>query len=233
MERAHEREYDLLRVICCAAVVVLHTGSIYLAGWQPSMPAANRTAAALMQSLTRDAVPLFVMLSGAFLLPDPKSRDFRQFYRKSWKKMGIPTLVFSALYVAYAYAVLLAKIHIKHTAGTDQLGQPLTMWLNGVPYFHMWFMYMLAGLYAVTPVLASLKQRMEERAWLAAGGFCTLAGMAVVPGILYDGSPYPLPFPEKGRKSSEKRISLRGPSLSGRGCLAVSPQALVRDSAAV
>ena len=142
MERAHEREYDLLRVICCAAVVVLHTGSIYLAGWQPGMPAANRTAAALMQSLTRDAVPLFVMLSGAFLLPDPKSRDFRQFYRKSWKKMGIPTLVFSALYVAYAYAVLLAKIYIKHTAGTDQLGQPLTMWLNGVPYFHMWFMYM-------------------------------------------------------------------------------------------
>ena len=66
MERAHEREYDLLRVICCAAVVVLHTGSIYLAGWQPGMPAANRTAAALMQSLTRDAVPLFVMLSGAF-----------------------------------------------------------------------------------------------------------------------------------------------------------------------
>ena len=51
MERAHEREYDLLRVICCAAVVVLHTGSIYLAGWQPGMPAANRTAAALMQSL--------------------------------------------------------------------------------------------------------------------------------------------------------------------------------------
>ena len=57
--------------------------------------------------------------------------------------------------------------------------------------------------------------------------------VAVVPGILYDGSPYPLPLPEKGRKSSEKRISLRGPSLSGRGCLAVSPQALVRDSAAV
>lgn len=179
MERAHEREYDLLRVICCAAVVVLHTGSIYLAGWQPGMPAANRTAAALMQSLTRDAVPLFVMLSGAFLLPDPKSRDFRQFYRKSWKKMGVPTLVFSALYVAYAYAVLLAKIYIKHTAGTGQLGQPLAMWLNGVPYFHMWFMYMLAGLYAVTPVLASLKQRMGERAWLAAGVLCTLAGMAL------------------------------------------------------
>ncbi len=179
MERVKEREYDLLRVICCASVVVLHTGSIYLAGWEPGMPAARRTLAALMQSLTRDAVPLFVMLSGAFLLTERRNMDFRQFYRKSMRKMGIPTLVFSALYVAYAYAVLLAKIYIKHTAGTDQLGQPLRLWLNGVPYFHMWFMYMLAGLYAVTPVLVRLRARMGERAWFAAGAACTLAGMAL------------------------------------------------------
>lgn len=179
MERVKEREYDLLRVICCAAVVVLHTGSIYLAGWEPGMPAFRRTLAGLMQSLTRDAVPLFVMLSGAFLLPDRRNGDFRRFYRKSMAKVGVPTLVFSALYVAYAYVVLLAKIYLKHTAGPDQLGQPLKLWLSGVPYFHMWFMYMLAGLYAVTPFLVRLRERMGAGAWFAAGAACTLAGMAL------------------------------------------------------
>lgn len=179
MERAREYEYSLLRVICCAAVVVLHTGSIYLAGWTPDMPGLLRTAAGLLQSLTRNAVPLFVMLSGAFLLPDDRNQKPGYFYRKSFRKLGIPTLVFSAFYVAYAYAVLLGKIYIKHTAGTELLWEPLKLWLEGVPYFHMWFMYMLMGLYAVVPFLVRLRSRLGERQWFAAGIFCLAAGMAL------------------------------------------------------
>ena len=164
MERARENEYSLLRVICCAAVVILHTGSIYLAGWTTQLPGLQRTAAGLMQSLTRDAVPLFVMLSGAFLLLDDRNRNPVYFYRKSFWKLGVPTLVFSALYVAYAYAVLMGKIYIKHTAVPDpaQLWEPVRLWLRGVPYFHMWFMYMLIGLYVITPLLVRLRGRLEN-----------------------------------------------------------------------
>lgn len=64
-------------------------------------------------------------------------------------------------------------------------------------------------------------------------GSALVSPVAVVSGILYDGGLYPLPLPEKGRKPSEKRISLRGSFLPGRGRPAVSSQALVRDSAAV
>lgn len=179
MERAKENEYSLLRVICCAAVVILHTGSIYLAGWTTSMPGMQRTAAGLLQSLTRDAVPLFVMLSGAFLLLDDRNRELGYFYRKSFRKLGVPTLVFSALYVAYAYAVLLGKVYMKHTAGAEQLWEPVKLWLQGVPYFHMWFMYMLVGLYAAAPFLVRLRSRLGERQWFAAGAVCLTAGMAL------------------------------------------------------
>lgn len=179
MERARENEYSLLRVICCAAVVVLHTGSIYLAGWTPGMPNLLRTGAGLLQSLTRDAVPLFVMLSGAFLLLDDRNQKLGYFYRKSFRKLGIPTLVFSALYVAYAYAVVLGKIYIKHTAGTELLWEPLQLWLEGVPYFHMWFMYMLMGLYAAAPFLIRFRSRVGEPQWFAAGILCLAAGMAL------------------------------------------------------
>ncbi len=176
MERARENEYTLLRVICCAAVVVLHTGSIYLAGWTPDMPDSQRTVAGLLQSLTRDAVPLFVMLSGAFLLLDDRNQEPGYFYRKSFLKLGVPTLVFSALYVAYAYVVLLGKIYIKHTAVPvpAQLWEPMRLWLSGVPYFHMWFLYMLMGLYVLTPLLIRLKRRLGAGLFFAAG----LAGLA-------------------------------------------------------
>lgn len=179
MERARENEYSLLRVICCVAVVILHAGSIYLAGWTPQLPGLQRTAAGLMQSLTRDSVPLFVMLSGAFLLLDDRNQELGYFYRKSFRKLGIPTLVFSALYVAYAYAVLFGKIYIKHTAGAEQIWEPVKLWLAGVPYFHMWFMYMLLGLYAAAPFLIRLRCRLGERQWFAAGMVCLAAGMAL------------------------------------------------------
>ena len=49
--------------------------------------------------ISRSAVPCFVMLSGAFILS--KNIDLQIFYRKSFFKLFLPTLIFSVLYVFY------------------------------------------------------------------------------------------------------------------------------------
>ena len=70
---------DLLRVAAMLAVIVIHVS----AGWLESLPVgtADWHALNLWNSLTRWAVPVFVMCSGMFLL-DPK------------KSLSLPTLFF-------------------------------------------------------------------------------------------------------------------------------------------
>ena len=70
---------DLMRVAAMLAVIVIHVS----AGWLESLPVgtADWHALNLWNSLTRWAVPVFVMCSGMFLL-DPK------------KSLSLPTLFF-------------------------------------------------------------------------------------------------------------------------------------------
>src|SRR5690554_778372 len=67
---------DLLRVIACLLVILLHTSANYVVVMEdyPTTFAMNSWQAGnIFDSLSRSAVPLFVMLSGTFML-DP-SRD--------------------------------------------------------------------------------------------------------------------------------------------------------------
>lgn len=105
-----ERNYDLLRIISTIAVVMIHVSAIWfgnaIAGISErglSVTDARSTYwICLYNSLPRFAVPCFVMLSGAFILEDEKNIEYKRFYAKSFAKIGIPTIIFSAVYFFYA-----------------------------------------------------------------------------------------------------------------------------------
>lgn len=101
-------------------------------------------------------VPCFVMLSGAFILNNEKNAYYSNFYRKSFSKIGIHVLIFSILYVAYTY---LKMFFVTSSSAADlSLYDPIISFLKGEPYYHLWYMYMLIGLYAITPLLIKLRQ---------------------------------------------------------------------------
>ena len=64
-------------------------------------------------------------------------------------------------------------------------------WLKGVPFYHLWYMYMLVGLYLFAPVLILLKHQIgdkffERAAWgllLLSGMFAWGGGMSLLIGI--------------------------------------------------
>jgi surface polysaccharide O-acyltransferase-like enzyme len=97
----------------------------------------------IYQSLSRVGVPLFVLLTGALLLqPSKEGESLRVFFRKRWLRIGLPFLFWGAAYFAW-------DIFVQHEALT--LDFTLQSVLTG-PYFHFWYLYMLIGLYLVTPV---------------------------------------------------------------------------------
>lgn len=132
---------DVLRCLAAYAVIVLHLSGPLLTHPDPN-GTILKSAAILSMTLVAWCVPIFVMVSGALNLAS-KSQVAGAFFRKRW--IWIPrTLCWVAIFLGLRF--LYEPGLTWHVVMRD-------LW-HGVPYFHLWFLFMLVGLYAVTPALA-------------------------------------------------------------------------------
>jgi surface polysaccharide O-acyltransferase-like enzyme len=145
-----EWNYDLLRVFAIFQVVLQHIAYRYAGTFALSCFAFSKTT-----------IPLFVMLSGAFIITDDKNGDYRLFFRTKTKKLIIATLVWSIIYVIYSYIILLFKNG--EPVSLHTLVLPLRKWAAGSPFYHLWFLYMFVGIYAVAPVFIWIKEKAGEK----------------------------------------------------------------------
>jgi surface polysaccharide O-acyltransferase-like enzyme len=140
---------DATRVFAICAVVVVHVASIVL-NWDP-VGSLNWWAGNLYESASRWCVPVFVMVSGALLLDPGKQESLGEFYSKRLARILIPTMFWSLFFIAYGWQLGIAP-------GKPEIGLiPLTPEILlerirlGEPHYHLWFLYMLVGLYLFTP----------------------------------------------------------------------------------
>jgi surface polysaccharide O-acyltransferase-like enzyme len=97
----------------------------------------------IYQSIGRVGVPLFVMLTGALLLQPSKVESLNVFFKKRVVRIGIPFLFWGVVYFAWDFLV-------------EQQAFTSSALIQGVltgPYFQFWYIYMLFGLYLLTPFL--------------------------------------------------------------------------------
>lgn len=166
MKSKRESNYDLLRILSALAVIVIHVSLIYVSAASDAsvfgtVYSENVGITCFYNMMPRFAVPCFVMLSGAFVLADERNKDYRFFYRKSFKNIVIPTILFSFLYCIYSYITGFADA-AKSGQGFD-VSEPLKAWLKGAPYYHMWYMYMLIGLYLLVPIVIKFKNDIGNK----------------------------------------------------------------------
>lgn len=99
-------------------------------------------------------LPIFVMLSGALLLDSAKAEEpMRVFYKKRFSRIGVPLIVWSIVYLIWTFDV--RNWPLTATNFTQKI-------LSG-PYYHMWYLYLLIGLYAITPMLRVLVKHMNRK----------------------------------------------------------------------
>jgi surface polysaccharide O-acyltransferase-like enzyme len=97
------------------------------------------------ESLIIMGVPLFVMLSGSLLLQKSKVNEpIRVFLKKRLGRIGLAFVFWSAIYFVWSY-------YVNHTALTVKY--VIQTFLNGGAYYQFWFIYLIMGLYLITPVL--------------------------------------------------------------------------------
>ena len=166
LDGQREANYDLLRIICAIAVIMIHVSSIYQSAITSEdvfgqLYDKHTISILLYNTLSRFAVPCFIMLSGAFLLADDRNSDCRFFYRKCIKNVGVPTIVFSILYFVYSECLSCMKI-VMEGKGISELLTPVINVLIGEPFFHMWYLYTLIGIYLIVPVILYIKKKTGE-----------------------------------------------------------------------
>jgi len=138
---------DLIRTVAMVAVLLLHASGQWVITSQ-EMSQLNHFeiirwgVVDVYQSVGVMGVPLFLMLTGALLLQPEKDESLRVFFKKRWARIGLPSLFWFAAYFAWDFLVQ----NIPFTASAIVQGI-----LNG-PYTQMWYLYVLAGLYLLTPI---------------------------------------------------------------------------------
>jgi len=159
-----ESNYDLLRILCSIAVIVIHVSATYKSSYTDTEnPYKIHIVTTLIyNTLSRFAVPCFMMLSGAFLLSNDKNKNYKYFYRKTIISIGIPTLVFSIAYFLYREGLTIAKIILKEDSYLLVL-EPIKYFIIGEPFYHMWYLYTLIGVYILLPFLIKLKDGIGEK----------------------------------------------------------------------
>jgi len=137
---------DLIRTVAIILVILLHAAIEP----NPTLDLMSPPGVQLWwtsnvyDSIARSAVPLFIMLTGALLLqPNKTDEPLGIFFKKRWNRIGIPVIFWGAIFFAWDFLVR---------------GQAPTLLfvLQGVlagPYVHFWYVYILVGLYLITPLL--------------------------------------------------------------------------------
>jgi len=140
---------DWLRVMACFMVMVVHSTEPFYLGGEGSLITSGCNAwwAACVDSFVRSCVPLFVIASSYLLFP--VSGATVSFVKRRAVRILVPFLLWSVFYAFY-------------------WGEPVTN-LKGLALNfnyaagHLWFVYMLLGLYLVMPLLSPWAEKVGKK----------------------------------------------------------------------
>jgi len=144
---------DLIRTFGIILVVLLHASNEYYTTIQETSLESSVYwwSSTIFKSFALPCVPLFVILSGALLLQPCKTNEpIRVFLKKRFDRIGFAFLFWSAVYLLWAFLVTQTPVTLNNIVeGT------LYSLFSG-SYYHFWFLYLIAGLYLLTPILRKI-----------------------------------------------------------------------------
>lgn len=145
-----------LRVLAMFMVVIIHTSSPLIMGYG-RVPLSDWLWGDFYNALARFGVPVFVMITGALLLP--REYELGDFLKRRLGRIITPFIFWSLVYVAYAW-------YNEDITFTPDIWADTKIVLHQLKfgaYYHLWYVYMLIGLYFVIPVLSRFVRNASEK----------------------------------------------------------------------
>lgn len=143
--KKRETELDILRLVAMLSVIWVHVGGMRTGSLPTSDP--NCQWLIFLKSIVTWQVPVYVMISGRFFLDSERQMPFTKLL-KAIERLVIAFVVWDIIYQIY-------YISTDAYVGLNWKGI-LSQALIG-PY-HFWYLYMIVGLYLITPFLRKITE---------------------------------------------------------------------------
>lgn len=139
---------DNARIISCFAVVFLHAAGNIVYNSAGCGPAAW-WAGNFYNAYSRWSVPFFLMITGTLLLAPEKNDSVSFFYRKRFRRILVPIIVWTIV-----YSLIRLWPHFGDRGALfSESARLFRDVLSGNVYYHLWYVYMLVGLYLFLPIV--------------------------------------------------------------------------------
>jgi surface polysaccharide O-acyltransferase-like enzyme len=140
---------DLIRTLAIFLVILLHASNETLQ--MSPVPNGYWWTAVIYKTISLSCVPLFVMLSGSLLLQPRKLEEpIRVFLKKRLSRIGLAFAFWTIIYLAWGFFISQQPLTLGNIAEATLFG------VFSGSYFHFWFLYLIVGLYLVTPILRAI-----------------------------------------------------------------------------
>lgn len=134
---------DILRIFACLMVVLLHVAATYMNPFDSvCFNMTDWQIASIFDSTTRWTVPVFVMISGAFMLR--KNIPIDRLFKKYIYRLVLVLFIWN---IIYHFDVILNEFTLKKIISCVLLPHKS---------YHLWFIYMLITCYAFIPILKKI-----------------------------------------------------------------------------
>ena len=171
---------DVVRLIAMFTVVCCHCTDPFnfYPGTAPNIEDI-KFLGAVYGAVLRPCVPLFVMITGALLLP--VRGDASVFYKKRIPRVFFPFLIWSVIYNLFPWITGLLGVEPRVIldffpySGEEVMRQSLAVsmgYIAELPFnfsildVHMWYIYLLIGLYLYLPIFSAWVEKASEKAKL-------------------------------------------------------------------
>lgn len=180
-QNTHVVWLDVVRFVAMFTVVCCHSADPFnfYSGPVPANIDEIKFWGAAYGALLRPCVPLFVMLTGALLLP--VRGEASVFYKKRIGRVLWPFLIWSVLYNLFPWFTGLLGfqpdviLNFFPYSGEEAARQSLVVSLENIAQIplnfslldvHMWYIYLLIGLYLYLPIFSAWVEKATDKAKL-------------------------------------------------------------------
>lgn len=143
---------DVMRFFSICAVVMIHVASRLTDAPQDS----GFFWGNIFNSLSRFAVPVFMMITGSLLLDESREITCRTAFSKYFLKVLSLFMIWSAIYTIIFHILL----PLRNSASPD-FSQLITAFFKG--HYHFWYLYALMSFYIAMPILKKLTKKGNEK----------------------------------------------------------------------
>lgn len=139
---------DLLRILASLMVIVIHVSAYNFL--DTPTKSIEWLSYDMYDSIVRSAVPIFLMISGAFFLNDKIQNNLKKLYTKNIFKLVLVFVIWSFIYATFC--VFTKRIDSNNFLGSIIAG-----------HFHLWFIPIIIGIYIISPFIYRFVKNSDEK----------------------------------------------------------------------